>query len=100
MLLILELKSRDLKLNTETSIAIAELGNRHTRGSARTTNARGRSTRGLTSEPVPSAIMTALLQLNIRKVLKKRGCNVYIHLKMEAMLVKSKVFISMHNLFM
>ena len=38
------------------------LGNRHTRGSARTTNARERSTRGLTSEPVPSAIMTAVLQ--------------------------------------
>ena len=36
-----------------------KLGSRHTRGSARTTNARGRSTRGLTSEPVPSAIMTA-----------------------------------------
>ena len=30
-----------------------KLGNRHTRGSARTTNARGRSTRGLTYEPVP-----------------------------------------------
>ena len=36
-----------------------KLGNRHTRGSARATNARGRSTRGLTSEPVPSAITTA-----------------------------------------
>ena len=49
--------AKALKQAKKTSI---KLGNRHTRGSARTTNARERSTRGLTSEPVPSAIMTAL----------------------------------------
>ena len=48
----------DIKLSAEVIIFIL-LGNRHTRGSARTTNARERSTRELTSEPVPSAIKTA-----------------------------------------
>ena len=48
-----------VKTTAQVLVLVLLLGNRHTRGSAKTTNARGWSTRGLTSEPVPSAIKTA-----------------------------------------
>ena len=57
-----------------------KLGNRHTRGSARTTNARGRSTRGLTSEPVPSAIMSALpVEHFVHHLLLRRCMFVFVY---------------------
>ena len=56
---VLQIAASDLQ---KKSLTFDILGNRHTRGSARTTNAMGRSTRGLTSEPVPSAICITALQ--------------------------------------